>query len=184
MGLFSVDSRVAFLYSNSVRLKSGRISPSTAWLTHFIKQTLTLPYEQAQPYTTGYCTTDTTNSNPKGFLILVSILLPFPLPLPPLLPFPSLSTHPLTKLPYKYFLSHVTPPHGKRCGYLLPPRPKMEIGPPIPTQNRYPRLRLDQMESPPLSLSSLASSSTAKASSPPPSPSEDDEGSLLFRLLL
>ncbi|CAZ80498.1 unnamed protein product [Tuber melanosporum] len=54
----------------------------------------------------------------------------------------------------------------------------MEIDFPIPTQNRYPRLRLDQMESPPSSPSSLASSLTVKASSsPPPSPSEDEEGS-------
>ncbi|CUS13806.1 unnamed protein product [Tuber aestivum] len=50
----------------------------------------------------------------------------------------------------------------------------MEIGFPIPTQNIYPRLRLDQMESPPSSPSSSASSSTAKASSPPRSPPEDE----------
>lgn len=46
----------------------------------------------------------------KAFLILVSILLPpsLPPPLPFLLPF----THPPVKLPYKYLLSHVTPPHA------------------------------------------------------------------------
>ena len=143
-------------------------------LTLFCK----IAFKQAQPCAAGrgYHYNRRDELEPKGFPYSCFYSPPSPSPSP----LPS-SIHQSNSL-INIFFPTLPSARNKHRSYLPPPRPKMEIGSPIPTQNRYPRLRLDQMESPPSSPSSLASSSTAKASSPPPSPLEDDEGSLL-RLL-